>query len=67
MLIVITGASRGIGFEMVKEFAKDPAILVVAISRNPASLLKYVNQYNTSNILPLAANITVSSNLHKVV
>ena len=66
MLIIITGASKGIGFEMVKEFSKDPAKLTVAISRNPAPLLKYVSQNNTSNILPVKANISQSSNFSRV-
>lgn len=37
MHIVVTGASRGIGFELVKAFAKDNHI-IAAIARNPKKL-----------------------------
>lgn len=58
MLILITGASKGIGFEMVKHFAKDPHNLIIAVSRNIEPLTKLVKQQNTTSILPLKADIT---------
>ncbi len=58
MLILITGASKGIGFEMVKHFAKDPNNLIIAVSRNIEPLTKLVKQNNTTSILPLKADIT---------
>jgi NAD(P)-dependent dehydrogenase (short-subunit alcohol dehydrogenase family) len=42
MLIVITGASRGIGFELVKRFAITEKHYVIAVSRNTAPLLELV-------------------------
>lgn len=58
MLILITGASKGIGFEMVKLFSRDPKHLIIAVSRNTASLGKLVEQKNTHSVLPLKADIT---------
>ncbi len=40
MNVLVTGASRGIGFEVVKEFAKDSANNIVALSRDLALLKK---------------------------
>ena len=40
--VVITGASRGIGFETAKLFLSDPNFNVIAISRN-------TNQLNALN------------------
>ena len=31
MLILITGASKGIGFEMVKLFSQNPSNLIIAV------------------------------------
>src|SRR4051812_15447636 len=67
MLIIITGASRGIGFEMVKEFARNRNNLVIAISRNPLSLHKLVASQNTHTILPLKADIRKESDQKKIV
>ncbi len=58
MLILITGASKGIGFEMVKHFSKNHNHLVIAVSRNTDTLNKLVSSKNTHSILPLKADIT---------
>jgi 3-oxoacyl-[acyl-carrier protein] reductase len=63
MLILLTGASRGIGFEMVKHFAGVPGTLVLAVSRNIAPLQKLVNSGKSHNILPLKADITRAEHL----
>ena len=66
MLILVTGASKGIGFEMVKRFSKNPNTLVIAVSRNTDSLTKLVKQKNTTSILPLKADITKESDQKKI-
>lgn len=58
MLIIITGASKGIGFEMVKHFSKNSKNLIIAISRHTDSLSKFVKEKNTHSILPIKADIT---------
>lgn len=60
MLAIITGASRGIGLETVKELAKNSQLLVIAVSRNPASLEKLQKQNNLLNVLPLKADISTA-------
>jgi short-subunit dehydrogenase len=66
MLILISGASRGIGFEMVKYFMKDHQHFVVAVSRNIEPLLKLAEQNNTHSLLPVKADITVPLQLKKI-
>jgi short-subunit dehydrogenase len=66
MLILITGASKGIGFEMVGEFAKDPNNLIIAVSRNMESLNKLVKTKNTHSILPVKADITKADQRKKI-
>lgn len=66
MLILITGASRGIGFELVKRFSKNPGTLVIAVSRNITPLKKLVSTKNTHSLLPLKANITKASDQKKI-
>ncbi|WP_317898735.1 SDR family oxidoreductase [Aurantibacillus circumpalustris] len=67
MLIVVTGASKGIGFEMVKLFSKDPSHLVIAISRNIDSLNKMVRDKNTHSVLPIKADISKIVDQKKIV
>jgi 3-oxoacyl-[acyl-carrier protein] reductase len=66
MLILVSGASKGIGFEMVKCFIKNPKNLVVAVSRNTDPLVKLVEQHNTHSLLPVKADITKPLHLKKI-
>jgi short-subunit dehydrogenase len=54
MLIVITGTSQGIGFELVKKFAENPNNKIIAISRKVESLKKL----NHKNVIVVKADIT---------
>lgn len=66
MLILITGASRGIGFEMAKLLAQNPSNLVIAVSRNIAPLTSLVKQKNTHSILPVKGDITKPADLKRL-
>lgn len=65
MLILVTGASRGIGFELVKKFSVFEGSLVLAVSRNIKPLKKVSAERH--NILPVEADITTKQGLKKVV
>lgn len=67
MLILITGASRGIGFEAVKRLTADPGNLVIAVSRNIAPLNRLVQNGNTHSLLPVKADITRPADLKKII
>jgi len=66
MLILITGASKGIGFEMVNQFSKNPNNLIIAVSRNIHSLNALVKTKNTHSVLPLKADITKAAQRKKI-
>jgi 3-oxoacyl-[acyl-carrier protein] reductase len=66
MLILVTGASRGIGFEMVKNLAGRPDVMVLAVSRKPDALESHVRRANTHSILPLKADISTPAGRKKV-
>ncbi len=53
--VVITGASRGIGFETTKLFLSDPTINVIAISRNIAPLQALAKEETVGNRLTCVA------------
>lgn len=55
MLIIITGASRGIGFELAKKFAANPGTTVIAVSRNTSPILKL----KLNNLVAVKADITL--------
>jgi len=59
--IVITGTSRGIGFELAKQFAEN-GHQVLALSRNSAPL----SEVNHKNITVLSVDISNSKDLIKV-
>ena len=65
MLVIITGASRGIGFELVKQFASSD-YLVLAVSRQVSSIESYIQKNKVHNVLPIKADITTKSGLSKI-
>ena len=66
MTILVTGTSKGIGFEMIKLFSQNPNTLVIAVSRNIEPITKLVNQKNTHSILPVKADITNAADQKKI-
>lgn len=69
MNIIVTGASQGIGFEMVREMASDPTHKIMAISRNHDSLVNLQNlcrkKYN-SEIFICGADLTDEDDLKRI-
>lgn len=59
MFIVITGASRGIGLEIVKQLAADDDNIVLAVSRSNKAL--NLLKKERANVLVLSGDITSSS------
>ena len=59
--VIITGTSRGIGFELAKKFASND-FQVLAISRNS----KPLEELTTENITTLSADISKTNDLRKV-
>jgi len=62
MNIIITGASKGIGYELVKAFANDSANNILAISRNEELLSKLkrecLDSNQNSNVFPIAFDLS---------
>ncbi|MDZ4663421.1 MAG: SDR family oxidoreductase [Bacteroidota bacterium] len=65
MLVIITGTSKGIGFELMKQFAQTD-VLVIAVSRNIKSIEAYIKKNDLTNILPLSIDISTKSGIDKV-
>ena len=59
--VVITGTSRGIGFELAKQFAEN-GHKVLALSRNT----KPLQNFNHENITVISVDLSVNSDLQKV-
>jgi 3-oxoacyl-[acyl-carrier protein] reductase len=65
MIVIITGASKGIGFELMKKFAGSE-YLVLAVSRHVKSISEYVSKNNVMNVLPVQADISKKTGLDKI-
>lgn len=70
MNVIITGASRGIGYQLVKLFAQCGDCTIFAISRNTSSLNKLVKdvqpQHYNSTIIPLAYDLEKQEDVKKI-
>lgn len=65
MIVIITGASKGIGFELMKQFAGGE-YLVLAVSRQVKSVTEYVSKNNVVNVLPVQADISKHTGIDKI-
>ncbi len=67
MLAIVTGSSRGIGLETVIELAKNPQIMVLAVSRDTRGLEKRIKKDNLLNVLALKADISKKGGIQRLV
>lgn len=58
MNIVVTGASRGIGYELVKLYSKVISNRIIAISRNRSNLERLVSECSASNVVALVCDLS---------
>lgn len=67
-VVLITGASSGIGASTAELFAKHEASLVL-VGRNKENLEKTANicESNTKNILKIVADLNQEEEIHKVI
>lgn len=65
MLVIITGTSKGIGFELMKQFAQTD-VLVLAVSRNIKSVEAYIKKNDLTNVLPLKSDISTKEGINKI-
>lgn len=66
MLAIVTGASRGIGLETVKELAKYSQLTVLAVSRQPGPLEKLRANFKLLNVLPVKADVSTEKGRKEV-
>ena len=67
MNVIITGASRGIGYELVKQFAGDGAHHIYAVSRNLGNLEKLqkecFKQFPNAMVIPVGLDLSKGSEI----
>lgn len=66
MMVIITGASKGIGFELTKQFASTD-MLVLAVSRNTKAIEAFIKKNNITNVLAISADLSTLKGRDKVV
>jgi 3-oxoacyl-[acyl-carrier protein] reductase len=67
MLAIVTGASRGIGLETVKELSRNSHIMVLAVSRDTKGLEKMIQQQQLFNVLAVKADISTAAGIQSIV
>lgn len=58
MNIVITGASRGVGYQSALQLSKEKNNTIYALSRDAGGLKKLTDESGTKNIVPILCDIT---------
>lgn len=58
MIIVVTGASNGIGYELVKQFSANSKNTIFAVSRNFLKLEQLKKECSTGNVIPIACDLS---------
>lgn len=66
MVILITGTSRGIGFELVKKCSQNKNNLIIALSRHIQPVEKFVKQQKLFNVLPITMDIHLVAHQRKL-
>lgn len=71
MNIIVTGASRGIGYELVKLLSADPKHKVIAISRDAQKLKKLKDdcsaQNGLSNVIPIICDLSDKNSIEGLI
>lgn len=69
--ILVTGCSRGIGFEIVKEFSRNENIQILAVSRDNTGLEKLKKEFLSVNINSkihtLSVDLLDEHSIHKII
>jgi 3-oxoacyl-[acyl-carrier protein] reductase len=65
MIVIITGASKGIGFELMKEYSTS-SFLVLAVSRQVKTIHDFILKNEVTNVLPVQADITKKTGRDKI-
>jgi len=66
MNILVTGASRGIGYELVQLFSRKDSNKVIAIARNAEKLTQLSKSAPYGNIIPLQLDLADENQINKV-
>jgi len=58
MKIVVTGASRGIGYQLVKQLSSNPDNTIFAVSRNGEQLEQLKNECVNKNVITITCDLS---------
>ena len=67
MKIVVTGASRGIGFELVKQFSATASNTVFAVSRNVSKLEQLKKECVNDNVICIPCDLSIPAEVDMLI